>query len=102
LNDNLDGAPPKLFYSVTRKSDDGTVYLKLVNASSVPQPLHIQLHGTKAIDKDGKLIAMSAKTTAATHSISQLSRLCRWKVGSTMQRPSSRTRFPAIPSRFWS
>ena len=64
-------APPKLFYSVTRKSGDGTVYLKLVNASSVPQPLHIQLHGAKAIDRDGKLIAMSAKTTAATNSISQ-------------------------------
>jgi alpha-L-arabinofuranosidase len=71
LNAKLDGTAPKLFYSATRKSADGTVYLKLVNASSTPQTLHIHLNGASAIDKSGKLIAMSAKTTAATNSITQ-------------------------------
>jgi alpha-N-arabinofuranosidase len=71
LNAKLDGTAPKLFYSATRKSSDGTLYLKLVNASSTPQTLHIQLNGASAIDKSGKLIAMSAKTTAATNSITQ-------------------------------
>jgi len=71
LNAKLDGTAPKLFYSATRKAADGTVYLKLVNASSTPQTLHIQLSGASAIDKSGKLIAMSAKTTAATNSITQ-------------------------------
>jgi alpha-N-arabinofuranosidase len=71
LNATLDGSAPKLFYSVTRKSSDGTVYLKLVNASSTPLPLHLQLKGASTIDKMGKLITLSAKTTAATNSITQ-------------------------------
>ena len=69
LNAALEGLAPKLFYSATRKSSDGTVYLKLVNASSTPLPLHLQFKG--AIEKTGKLIALSAKTTAATNSITQ-------------------------------
>ncbi len=71
LNATLEGTAPKLFYSVTRKSSDGTIYLKLVNASSAAQPLRLQLNGGKGIDKNGRLIAMSAKTTAATNSITQ-------------------------------
>ena len=71
LNATLDGTAPKLFYSVTRKSSDGTIYLKLVNASSTPQPLRLQFKGASTIDKTGKLITLSAKTTAATNSITQ-------------------------------
>jgi alpha-N-arabinofuranosidase len=71
LNATLEGLAPKLFYSVTRKSSDGTVYLKLVNATSTPQPLHLQLKGPATILKTGKLITLSAKTTAATNSITQ-------------------------------
>jgi alpha-L-arabinofuranosidase len=55
---------------VTRKSSDGTVYLKLVNGSSTPQPVHIQLNGAKTVT-GGKLISLAAKTTAATNSITQ-------------------------------
>jgi alpha-N-arabinofuranosidase len=46
------------------------VYLKLVNASSTPQPVHIQLNGAKTVDA-GKVISLSAKTTAATNTINQ-------------------------------
>jgi alpha-L-arabinofuranosidase len=70
LNAGLQGAAPKLFYSVTRRSSDGTVCLKLVNASSTPQPLEIQFTGGKAAT-GGKLISLSARTTAATNSITQ-------------------------------
>jgi alpha-N-arabinofuranosidase len=70
LNAKLEGAAPRLFYSVTRNSADGTVYLKLVNGSSTPQPLHIQFTGGK-VTGVGKLITLSAKTTAATNSITQ-------------------------------
>jgi alpha-N-arabinofuranosidase len=71
LNATLEGSAPKLFYSITRKSSDGTIYLKLVNATSTPQPLRLQLKGGAAIDKVGKLITLSARTTAATNSITQ-------------------------------
>jgi alpha-N-arabinofuranosidase len=70
LNAKLEATDPKLFYSLTRNSSDGTVYLKLVNASSTPQPVHIQLNGAKSV-AGGKLITLSAKTTAATNSITQ-------------------------------
>jgi alpha-L-arabinofuranosidase len=70
LNAKLEGTAPKLFYSVTRKASDGTVYLKLVNASSTPQALRIEFNGGKAVG-NGKLISLSAKTTAATNSITQ-------------------------------
>ena len=69
LNANLEAASPKLFYSVTRKA--GTVYLKLVNASSTPQPMRIQLNGAKTVASGGKLISLTGKTTAATNSITQ-------------------------------
>jgi alpha-N-arabinofuranosidase len=70
LNADLGAAAPKLFYSVTRTSTDGTVYLKLVNASSTPQPLNIQFTGGKAA-AGGKLISLSARTTAATNTLTQ-------------------------------
>jgi alpha-N-arabinofuranosidase len=70
LNATLEGSAPKLFYSVTRRSTDGTVYLKLVNASSTPLPLRLQFNGGKPAGS-GKLISLSAKTTAATNSITQ-------------------------------
>src|ERR1700733_11992846 len=68
LNAKLEGTAPKLFYSVTRKASDGTVYLKLVNASSTPQPLRIEFNGGKAVGHV-KLISLSAKPTAATNSL---------------------------------
>src|ERR1700730_10718610 len=70
LNAKLEGVAPKLFYSVTRGSSDGSVFLKLVNASSTPQPVRIQFNGGKVVGS-GKLISLSAKTTAATNSITQ-------------------------------
>ena len=102
LNATLDGSAPKLFYSVTRKSSDGTVYLKLVNASSTPQPLRLQFKGASTIEKTGKLITLSAKTTAATNSITQPTGLCRWRASCTTQRLSLPTLSPASPFRFWS
>jgi alpha-L-arabinofuranosidase len=70
LNAKYEGTAPRLFYSATRNSSDGTVYLKLVNGSSTPLPLHIEFTGGKAIS-GGKLITLTAKTTAATNSITQ-------------------------------
>jgi alpha-N-arabinofuranosidase len=71
LQAKLDGAEPRLFYSVTRRASDGTLYLKLVNGSSTPQTLHIELTGAKMVGKHGKLITLTAKTTAATNSITR-------------------------------
>jgi hypothetical protein len=65
LNARLEGAVPKLFYSVTRKSSDGTVSLKLVNASSTPRPVRIQLDGARVVG-DGKLTSQQFGTPFPT------------------------------------
>ena len=67
----LDGTAPRFFYSVTRNSSNGTLYLKLVNATSEPQPLNIVMSGATNVNRNGKLITLAAKTTAATNTILQ-------------------------------
>ncbi len=63
------GNAPKFYYSVTRQSQTGEVYLKLVNAGSDPQSVAVTLDGAKSIDKLATVVALSAKTPAATNSI---------------------------------
>jgi alpha-N-arabinofuranosidase len=70
LDAKLDGAPLRFFYSVTRDSRDGKLYLKMVNATSSPRTVTIRLNGVSQVSKNGKLITMSAKTTGSTNTIS--------------------------------
>jgi alpha-N-arabinofuranosidase len=65
----LKDAGDRLFYSVTRDSAKGIVYLKLVNASSAAQELRISVDGTKSVGASAKLVQLSAGSTAATNSI---------------------------------
>ena len=69
LRAELTGAASRFFYSVTRGSANGTIYLKLVNASPEAQNLNLKLDGAKTIEKSAKLISLSAKTPAATNTI---------------------------------
>ncbi len=75
VNSTLDGAGPRLFYSVTRNSTNGTVFIKLVNASSASQPLNIKLQGTTGAGKSGKLITLSAHTPEETNTLSAPDRI---------------------------
>ena len=69
LDATLDGTPLRFFYSVTRDSRDGKLYLKMVNATASPRTLTIRLKGVSQVSKNGKLISMSAKTTESTNTI---------------------------------
>ena len=64
----LNPANPKLFYSITRDSAKKRLYLKLVNASTTPQPIEINLSGAK-LAETGKLISLSAHDTQATNTL---------------------------------
>ena len=68
VDTKLDGGV-RLFSSVTRKGDTGELFVKLVNAAAVPQPVNIQLTGGAAGKLSGKLITLSAKTWNETNSI---------------------------------
>jgi len=67
----LRGAGPRFFYSVTRDTKKGKLYLKLVNASSIPQDVNIQLAGAGKIAGTGTLISLHALTNEATNSITE-------------------------------
>lgn len=68
LASKLEGAGPKLFYSVTGDAAKKRIYLKLVNGLSIPQPVDIDFTGTK-LTGNAKLITLSAHSTQATNTI---------------------------------
>jgi alpha-N-arabinofuranosidase len=64
----IDPANPKFFYSVTRDSAKKRIYLKLVNASSAPQPLDLDIAGAK-LAETATLVTLKANSTQETNSI---------------------------------
>jgi alpha-L-arabinofuranosidase len=68
LSSNVDHAMPKLFYSITKDTRKKQIYLKLVNAASIPQPVDIAFEGGKPVPT-GKLVLLKALDTEATNTI---------------------------------
>jgi alpha-L-arabinofuranosidase len=62
---------PSVFYDATRDSQNGTIYLKVVNRQSSPQPVHIQISGVTAVDAKGTAIVLKAKKPDDTNSIKE-------------------------------
>jgi alpha-L-arabinofuranosidase len=71
----LTGAGQRFFYSVTQDSAKGTVYLKVVNANSTPQPLNIELSGASKIAGTGTLVTLNGVDPAETNTISAPTRI---------------------------
>jgi len=69
VNASVDGAPLRFFYSATRSSKDGKLYLKLVNATDSPRSLTIQLKGVAKVEENGEVTTLSASTLQSTNSI---------------------------------
>ena len=64
----VENAGPRFFYSVTEDSAKKRLYLKLVNATSDPQAVDIQLPGAK-LAPEGKLISLTGHDPEATNTI---------------------------------
>jgi len=75
LESKLDTANPRLFDSVTYDSKTHHLILKLVNASSKPQPVKIDLGGAKRVHAKATLTTLSGKSTQATNSITDPKRI---------------------------
>jgi alpha-L-arabinofuranosidase len=75
LSSSIAGNPVRFFYSVTRDSKTGKLFLKLVNASSIPQQIEINLSGATRVKREGTLITLSALTNEATNSITDPNRI---------------------------
>jgi alpha-N-arabinofuranosidase len=65
----LSDAGPRLYASVTRDEAHHKLYIKVVNATSTPQPIAIDLEGTGKVGPQASLTTMSGKTPNATNSI---------------------------------
>ena len=65
----ISGENKRFFYSATVSSRDRVLYLKLVNASNIGQPLAINLTGSAGA-RDAKITSLHAATYEATNSIS--------------------------------
>jgi alpha-N-arabinofuranosidase len=70
LGSKLQGAGDRFFYSITRDSAKKRLYLKLVNASSTPQPVEIEFAGVR-LAATGTLVSLSAHSTQATNTMEQ-------------------------------
>ena len=71
--DSVAGVKPKmidaLFVSATRDTHTNIVYLKIVNAQGVPQPVSISLPGAGKVARDGIVWTLKAASPAETNSI---------------------------------
>jgi alpha-N-arabinofuranosidase len=65
----------RFFYSVTRKSDTGEIFVKLVNANSEAKPVSIVLDGVPEVKKIAKIVTLRANTLAATNSVDRPGRI---------------------------
>ncbi len=65
----LAGTATRIYTSVTRDETQHKLYIKLVNATSDPQPLAIALEGAGKVAPQAELITLSGKTPNATNSI---------------------------------
>jgi len=63
------GGSDRLFQSVTRDPAKGKVYLKLVNATSTPQPLSIHLNGAGKLAREAGVETIGGNDPAETNSI---------------------------------
>lgn len=68
LASSVQGAGPKFFYSITKDEVKKRLYLKLVNASSDPQPVNIEFPGA-SLTATATLTSLSANSTEATNTI---------------------------------
>ncbi len=62
---------PTVFWSATRDTKTGTVFLKIVNRAAAPQSLRIEFSGLAAVDSKGQAVTLSASSPADTNSIAE-------------------------------
>jgi alpha-L-arabinofuranosidase len=68
-------AGSRFFASTTRDSATGTIHLKLVNGSSIPQAVRVHLGGVTSVDKDAPLTTLRGNTPEETNSITDPRRI---------------------------
>ena len=68
------GGSDRLFYSVTTDAAKGKIYLKLVNGTTTPQPVQMEISGAK-LAREAQVETLGATTQAETNSITDPRRI---------------------------
>ena len=63
------GQVPVLYFSATRSSSTGTIYLKVVNISPTPQTVNIDFKGARSVAPDGTSVVLKSANPTDTNSI---------------------------------
>ncbi|HVS97310.1 MAG TPA: alpha-L-arabinofuranosidase C-terminal domain-containing protein [Puia sp.] len=73
--DSARGVPPKtipaMFFSATRDTHAGMIYLKVVNATAVAQDVDLQLAGKDRVLPEGKAVTIGSDDPDATNTITE-------------------------------
>jgi alpha-N-arabinofuranosidase len=69
VDSSVSGGGPRFFYSATEDPGKGVLYLKLVNASSIPQSVDLKLTGASSVAASARVISLSSRTTQDTNTI---------------------------------
>jgi alpha-N-arabinofuranosidase len=62
---------PLLFFNATRDSQSGTIYVKVVNRDTKPQPVRIAIGGVANVAPTGRTLTLSASGPNETNSITE-------------------------------
>jgi alpha-N-arabinofuranosidase len=69
LNGDLQSEDPRVFYSATRDSKSGTIYLKVINASTQPLDLTVKPEDSSTLSGSATLWVLKGQSPAQTNSI---------------------------------
>lgn len=72
---------PRFYYGATRDSDSGTIYLKLVNPTDAPLPVHVKIAGVSSIEPTGQIGEVKGTYPLDLNTISE-----REKIAATMSK----------------
>ncbi len=62
---------PTLFFNATRNSQNGTIYLKVVNRQGTAQTVKVEISGLAAVEPDGAALVLKADRPEDTNSLSE-------------------------------
>ncbi|HEX4122222.1 MAG TPA: alpha-L-arabinofuranosidase C-terminal domain-containing protein [Verrucomicrobiae bacterium] len=62
---------PSLFFDATRDSRSGTIFVKVVNHNSAPQPVAIEITGVTSVKPKGEALVLKADSPSDTNSIEE-------------------------------
>jgi alpha-N-arabinofuranosidase len=62
---------PTVFWSATRDTKTGTIFLKIVNRAAAPQQLRVEFSGLTSVDTKGEAITLRAASPTDTNTIAE-------------------------------